>query len=114
MSRRKPQPPPLTSGATRSYTLKVVCGSDRHPRTVLHHLADMRGYDYPHAFRALEGRNKLRVRTAEDGAVLYCFRCSRCGGTPRPVPEETLARAYDELSALAGEHHPVLDITAIR
>jgi hypothetical protein len=83
------EPPPLAPGAARSFTLKVVCGdASQHPAIVLHHLADMRGHhDCPHAFRALEGRNELRVRTAEDGTVLYCFRCPRCLKTPHPVPE---------------------------
>ena len=119
MSRRKPKPPPLSSGATRSYTLKVVCDDKRlddtagqHPGIVLHHLADMRGHDYPQAFRALEGRNELRT-AVKDGTVMYKFRCPRCLRTPKPVPEPVLARIYAELSAAAGERHPLLDISAL-
>jgi len=114
MSRRKEPPPPLAPGATRSFTFKIVC-SDRgqHPRIVLHHIADMRSHDYPHGFMALEGRNELRVATAEDGTVFYKFRCPRCLKTPVPVAEPALARIYDEMSAAAGEHHPVLDIAAL-
>ena len=114
MSNRRPPPPPLAHGATRSFTLKVVCADrGQHPRIVLHHLADMRGDDYPQAFMALEGRNELRVAVAEDGAVLYKFRCTRCLKTPHPLREEILTRIYDELSAAAGEHQPVLDIAAL-
>jgi hypothetical protein len=114
VSPRKPKPPPLAPGATRRYTLKVVCGDkSQHSAVVLHHLADMRGLDFPQAFRALEGRNELRTSIAGDGTVAYKFRCPRCLKTPPPGARVALAEIYDGLSALAGEHHPVLDISAL-
>ncbi len=114
MSRRKPAPPTLQPGGSRTFTTKVIC-SDRgqhSPPVVLHHIYDARGLDLGHAVADVGGRNAAPLSPwREDGTVHYRFCCPRCGRDV-PMREETLLRILESFSEIAQTRHPVLDISS--
>jgi hypothetical protein len=116
VSRRRPKPPPLARGETRSFTIKIAC-TDRgqHPRIVLRHIADYRGHgmDFGETL-VLDGRNGSPVSSwREDGTVRYAFRCPRCKRNPQ-LREESLFKVIDALAELStGNAHPTLDISLL-
>jgi hypothetical protein len=115
VSQRKPKPPDLPPGGTRSFTVKVCC-SDRgqHARIVLHHLQDVRSWELDESVMWIEdGRNGAPAARSEDGVLHFSIRCPRCLRNPQ-LREESLLRILDALAARdTGEGHATLDISLL-